>query len=108
MTIRTCAIPLLTLVFGLSMQAAEGDGAHATATATATGTVSAVNVEKKSFTLVEDGSQKTEAYRPFYAGGDQGKMAVRIPTLTVGEHVEVAYTIKEGRRALAITDVAAK
>lgn len=104
MTMRSFAIPLLSLVFGLSVQAADGDGAHATAT----GTVSAVNVEKKSFTLVEDGSQKSESYRPFYAGGDQGKMAAKIPTLTVGEHVEVTYTIKEGRRALTITDVAKK
>jgi hypothetical protein len=102
MSLRTAALSLSTLVLSLSLHAADAEAEHAKAT----GTVSAVNAEKKSFTLVEDGSGKSESYRPFYAGGDKEKMADKIPHLTVGEHVVVVYTVKEGRRALTITDVA--
>ncbi len=99
MSFRACALSLSSLVLSLSLHAADGE-------AKAVGTVSVVNADKKTFTLVEDGTGKSEPYRPFYAGGDPGKMADKIPHLTVGEHVEVVYTVKEGRRALSITEVA--
>jgi len=101
MLLRACSLLASTLLVGLSLSAADGDGVHVTVV----GTVSAVIADKKTFTLTEDVGGKAESYRPFYAGGDPGKMAGKIPTLTVGEHVQVEYTVKEGRRAIAITDV---
>jgi|GEM_PF-6052196 hypothetical protein len=102
MTTRSIAATLITLLCGLSLAGADGDGVQVSAT----GTVGSVNGEKKSFTLVEDGSGATDSYRPYYFGGDPGKLAVAIPKLTIGEHVTVVYTVKEGRRAISITDVA--
>ena len=102
MPIRSLALLALAALGCAPLCAAQADVERATVT----GTVSALNPEKRSFTLAEDGSGKTEPYRAFYAGGHAEEIAAIIAKLTVGEHLQVVYTVREGRRALEITEVA--
>lgn len=100
------------LALGGSLSAAEGDAGHPNAKttdaakverATVTGTVTEVNAEKKSFVL-KDEAGKTEPYRAFFAGGNVEEILAKIAKVKVGDHLQVVYTVREGRRVLSITE----
>ncbi len=113
MSIRHITASLIALLACGAISAAEGGagdhpkkehekGAEEIVKSKATGTVTAVNAEKKSFTLKEDGTNAENEYRAYFREGKPEKMLEAIAKLKVGDRLHVVYTEREGRRALAI------
>lgn len=106
-------LPLVALLACGSFAAAE-EGKHQeenhqapaaqVETAKATGTVTAVNPEKKSFTLKEDGSGDTNDYRAYFNDKKQAPRLEAIAKLKVGDHITITYTEHEGRRVISIEE----
>lgn len=68
----------------------------------ATGTVTALDPQRKAFTLTEDGTGLANDYRAYFAGGHSEAMQAQIAGLRVGDHLTLTYIDKEGRRVLTI------
>jgi hypothetical protein len=116
MTIRHLIVPVLAVLMCGTAYAAEGEHKHkegekkaaAVEHATVTGTVTAVNAEKKSFTLKDDASGEADDYRAYMRSEHKEELVKKIGSLKVGDRLEVTYTEGEGRRAMEIKEAAKK
>jgi ferric-dicitrate binding protein FerR (iron transport regulator) len=74
---------------------------------TITGTVTQVDTQRKSFTLVDDATGTPGEYRAFYAAGHPDAMLARILALHGGERLTVTCVEREGRRVVKMEPVRA-
>ncbi len=117
MKIRNLLVPVLAVLMCGTAYAAEG-GEHkhkegdkpaaAVEHASVTGTVTAVNAEKKSFTLKDDASGEADDYRAFYRSEHKDEILKKIAAIKVGDRLAVTYTENEGRRAMEIKEAPKK
>ena len=69
---------------------------------TVTGSITGVTPDPASFTLSDDATGLSAAYRPYYAGGHGEAIAASMRQVRVGDRVTVAFVEREGRRVVTV------